>query len=70
MADAVPLLDLDTEASMISVQAVPGAVFLRLKRERSDGTARRMFIELTVGEAVTLRRELDFVIGIAAPPRW
>jgi len=60
------MLDLDTEASHLSVQAVPGAVFLRLRRERQDGTVRRMFVELTVGEAVTLRRELDEVIAAAA----
>lgn len=66
MSDAVPVLDLAAEASAISVQAVPGAVFLRLKRERTDGPARRMFVELTIGEAVALRRELDTVIGVAA----
>lgn len=64
MPDA-PFLDLDTEASVVSVQAVPGAVFLRLKRDHSDGSARRMFVELTVPEAVVLRQELDYVIGIA-----
>ncbi len=69
MSDAAPLLDFDTEAGVVSVQAVPGAVFLRLKRNRSNGGARRMFIELTVGEAVALRRELDCVIGIAAATR-
>lgn len=66
MSDSPSILDFDTEASHISVQAVPGAVFLRLRRERADGTTRRMFVELTVGEAVALRRELDSVIGTAA----
>ncbi|HET6183021.1 MAG TPA: hypothetical protein VFA03_05445 [Acetobacteraceae bacterium] len=66
MSDSPSMLDLDTEASHLSVQAVPGAVFLRLRRERQDGTVRRMFVELTVGEAVTLRRELDEVIAAAA----
>lgn len=64
MPDA-PSLDLDTEASVISVQAVPGAVFLRLKRDQSNGSARRMFVELTIPEALVLRQELDYVIGIA-----
>lgn len=66
MSDSPSIIDLDTEASHISVQAVPGAVFLRLRRERTDGTIRRMFVELTVGEAVALRRELDSVIGASA----
>lgn len=65
MSDAVPVLDLATEATAVSVQAVPGAVFLRLKHERADSPVRRMFVELTIGEAVALRRELDAVIGIA-----
>lgn len=66
MSDTPSILDLDTEASHISVQAVPGAVFVRLRRERADGSARRMFVELTIGEAISLRRELDSVIGAAA----
>lgn len=66
MPDAVPVLDLATEATALSVQAVPGAVFLRLKHERAQTPARRMFVELTIGEAVALRRELDVVIGVAA----
>lgn len=66
MSSAFPVLDLDTEANALSVQAVPGAVFLRLKRERADGTARRMFVELTVGQAVALRQELDSVISVSA----
>jgi hypothetical protein len=66
MSSASPVLDLDTEANALSVQAVPGAVFLRLKRERTDGTARRMFVELTVGQALVLRQELDSVIAVSA----
>ena len=65
MSSAVPVLDLDTEANILSIQAVPGAVFLRLKRERTDASARRMFVELTVGQAVALRRELDSVIAVS-----
>jgi hypothetical protein len=66
MSSAGPVLDLDTEANALSVQPVPGAGFLRLKRERGDGTARRMFVELTVGQAVALRQELDSVIAVSA----
>jgi len=66
MADAPPVLDFDTEADAVSVQAVPGAAFLRLKRDLPDGSTRRMFVELTVREAIALRRELDYVIGVAA----
>jgi hypothetical protein len=66
MSSAVPVLDLDTEANALSIQAVPGAVFLRLKRERADGTARRMFVELTVGQAAALRQELDSLIAVSA----
>ncbi len=65
MPDPSTVLDLDAEASHISVQAVPGAVFLRLRRERVAGTARRMFVEMTVAEAVALRRALEQVIGVA-----
>ena len=54
-----PTVDSAREANQVSVQAAPGAVFLHLRR-RSNGQVRRnMFIELTVGEAALLRRELD-----------
>lgn len=66
MSDPVPVIDLDTEASHVSVQAVPGAVFLRFRRERNDGTVRRMFVELTVDEAMLLVRELDLCVTLAA----
>lgn len=66
MSQTTPALDLDAEATSISVQPVPGAVFLRLKRNRTNGEfARCMFVELTPGEAIALRRELDAVIDIA-----
>jgi len=65
MSSVAPVLDLDTEANALSIQAVPGAVFLRLKRERADGTALRMFVELTVPQAFALRRELDSVIAVS-----
>ena len=65
MSDSVPTIEVDAEANQISVQAVPGAVFVRLRRDRPDGTARRMFVELSVGEAIALRRELDACIRAA-----
>jgi hypothetical protein len=61
-----PVLDLEAEAQQISVQAVPGAIFFRLRREREDGTIRRMFIEMTIGEAIAFSRELDSCIDTAA----
>lgn len=66
MPQTTPALDLDSEATAISVQPAPGAVFLRLRRHRANGgSARCMFVELTPGEAIALRRELDAVIEIA-----
>ena len=54
-----PIAETAREANQVSVQAAPGAVFVHLRR-RSNGQVRRnMFIELTVGEAALLRRELD-----------
>jgi hypothetical protein len=61
-----PVLDNDAEADHVSVQAVPGAVFLRMRRERADGSIRRMFIEMTLTEALVLRRELGAMTRIAA----
>ena len=66
MSETPPVLDLDAEATHVAVQAVPGAVFVRLRREREDSTSRRMFIELTVTEALALRREIDLAIDAAA----
>jgi len=66
MSDSTPVIDVDAEANQVSVQAVPGAVFLRLRRDRPDGTVRRMFAELSVGEAMAIRRELDACIRAAA----
>lgn len=66
MSDTPPVLDLDAEATHIAVQAVPGALFVRLRRERDDSTIRRMFIELTVTEALALRREIDLAVDAAA----
>jgi hypothetical protein len=66
MSESSPVIDFDAEASEVSVQAVPGAVFLRLRRERADGTIRRMFVEMTLGEANALKRELSACIRVAA----
>ena len=65
MAESTPLVDHEAEAQQVTVQAVPGAVFLRLRRESSDGSVRRMFVELTIDEATFLRRELDASIRAA-----
>ena len=48
---------IDTEASHLLTQAIPGAIILLLKRElEAEGgparSPRRMFIELSLGEAV------------------
>lgn len=61
----ISALDTDAEASHVTVQAAPGAVFLRLRRERDGRVLRRMFVELTPGEAMALRRELDHCLGVA-----
>ncbi len=66
MSESVPVIDIDAEANQVSVQAVPGAVFVRLRRDRPDGTARRMFVELSVREAMALWREIDACIGAAS----
>jgi hypothetical protein len=66
MSDPGPVIDLEAEADQIAIQAVPGAVFIRLRREREDGSFRRMFAEMTVTEAVAFRSELDLCIGAAA----
>ncbi|MGH7210897.1 MAG: hypothetical protein ACREF1_05480 [Acetobacteraceae bacterium] len=56
----------EAEASHVSLWSAPGAVFLRLRRERPGEPCRRMFVELTPEEARRLRRELDAHIGAAA----
>lgn len=63
--DPPPSLDLDAEADLVSLRPAPGAVFLRLRQRLGDGSERCLFAELTPGEAVTLRRELDRCIGLA-----
>jgi hypothetical protein len=66
MSHQSPVVDLDAEASQISVQAVPGAVFVRLRRDRPDGSVRRMFVEMTISEALAVGRELESCIRLAA----
>ena len=53
-----PSVDFAAEANEACVQAVPGAVFLRLRRTEADTVVRRMFVELTLPEARELAREL------------
>lgn len=62
----MPLLDPDAEASHVSVSAVPGAVFLRLRRDADGRAVRRMFAELTPEQAVSLRAQLDRCIAESA----
>ncbi|GAC1337112.1 MAG: hypothetical protein NVSMB18_01420 [Acetobacteraceae bacterium] len=57
----------DAEASHVDCQALPGAVVLQLKRqigvEGQDGRpAKRMFIELSLGEAVQHWRAMGELI--------
>ena len=66
MRELPALFDFNAEASEVDIQPGPGVVFLRMQRERRGRVLRRMFVELTVGEALVLRRELDEKIGIAA----
>lgn len=66
MSDPGPVIDLDAEAEQLAIQAVPGAVFLRLRKEREDGSFRRMFVEMTLDQAIAFRDELELCIGAAA----
>jgi hypothetical protein len=65
MSDPSPVIDVDAEADQLAIQAVPGAIFLRLRKEREDGSFRRMFVEMTVDQAVALREELELCIEAA-----
>jgi hypothetical protein len=65
MSEAHPVMDHETQASSISVQPAPGAVFLRLSRGKGAKARRQMFVEMTPGEALALRRELDACISVA-----
>lgn len=55
MSDATPGYLTEVEASHLLTQAIPGAIVLHLKREmdaEAGRSPRRMFIELSLGEAV------------------
>lgn len=66
MFESPPTVDAAAEADRVSVRPAPGAVFLRLRRTLTGDRERCMFVELTTGEAVALRRALDDCIGVAA----
>lgn len=68
MAQVFPLIDQDAEATHICVKPVPGAVFIRLRREAGGKVKRRMFVELTITEAMQLERDLKAVILTAMTP--
>ena len=57
----LPELNLAGEATHVSVRAVPGAVFVLLRRDRPD-EHRRMFAELTLAQARALQTDLAAVI--------
>ena len=62
---ASPVIDLAAEANEACVQAVPGAVFLRLRRADGASVLRRMFVELTLEEARDLVRDMQAAIRVA-----
>ena len=53
------------EATHVSVRAVPGAVFVLMRRDRPN-EARRMFAELTLSQARALHSDLTDAIKEAA----
>ena len=56
----------EVEASHLIARALPGAVVVQLKRELEPGLPpRRMFIELTVGEAVRHWQDIGELIRAA-----
>lgn len=66
-SDASPGYLAEVEASHLDSQALPGAVVLQLKREiasemQAGRPARRMFIELSVSEAVQHWRTMGELI--------
>ena len=58
------------EANLVGIQAVPGAVFLRLTRAFDrEGQATSMFTEMTPGQALRVIRELQAAVkGALANP--
>lgn len=65
-----PVVDFAAEANETCVQAVPGAVFLRLRHTEGDFVARRMFVEMTPHEARELVRDLQTCINQAERRLW
>ena len=66
-SEASPGYLAEVEASHLDSQALPGAIFLQLKREiaseiKAGRPARRMFIELSVSEAVQHWRAMGELI--------
>ena len=57
----VPELDMSGEATHVSVRAVPGAVFLLMRREHREDH-RRMFAELTLSQARAMQSDLAAAI--------
>jgi len=57
----VPELDMSGEATHVSVRAVPGAVFLLMRRQRGEDH-RRMFAELTLSQARAMQIDLAAAI--------
>ena len=64
----MPELDLSGEATHVSVRAVPGAVFVLMRRERGDDH-RRMFAELTLAQARAMQSDLAAAIREASTGR-
>lgn len=62
---ALPVIDLAAEASEACVQAVPGAVFLHLRRTEGERVVRRMFVEMSLQEARELAGDLQAGIHLA-----
>lgn len=65
MSDATPGYLTEVEASHLLTQAIPGAIVLHLKRDmdaEAGRAPRRMFIELSLGEAVQHWRHIGELI--------
>ncbi|HKM65092.1 MAG TPA: hypothetical protein VJY39_21650 [Acidisphaera sp.] len=57
----VPELNMSGEATHVSVRAVPGAVFVLMRRDRPHDH-RRMFAELTLSQARAMQSDLAAAI--------
>lgn len=65
MSQTFPATDTYAEASHITVQPAPGAIFIRLRREHDGEVFRRMFVEMTPGEALSVVSNLTDAINVA-----